>query len=132
MRQFISLAVLALSLTGLFATPAVAAEALTALTVVVQDMNGEPIPRASITISRIKSKPGAAKLKVRGEGLQMRTSMQGTAPLPPIRRGRYVVRVTSPGYKTHGSADLVLSEVEQTLTITLEPPKKQVSVHKQP
>lgn len=116
----------------LVAVPTLPAADLTALTIVVENENGEPIPRASITIGRIKSKPGAEKLKVRGTRLQLRTSMRGTAPLPPIQQGRYVIQVTSDGYQTHGSSDLVLTEPEQTLTVVLEPPKKQISVHTQP
>lgn len=116
----------------LVVVPTLPAADLTALTIVVENEIGEPIPRASITIGRIKSKPGAAKLKVRSGRLQLRTSMQGTAPLPPIQQGRYMIQVTSPGYQTHGAADLVLTEPEQTLTVVLEPPKKQVSVHKKP
>jgi hypothetical protein len=104
----------------------------TELRVLVQDQSGAPIPRASIVIYRITSKPGAEKLKVKKGGLQLRTSMQGTAPLPPMEQGRYMIQVISPGFQTHGSADLVLDQPEQLLTVTLEPPKKQVSVHEKP
>jgi hypothetical protein len=132
MRLLNSILVVPLALAALVAVPTLPAADLTALTIVVENAAGEPIPRASITIGRIKSKPGAERLKVRNGRLQLRTSMRGTAPLPPMVQGRYMIQVTSPGYQTHGSADLVLAEPEQTLTVVLEPPKKQISVHKQP
>jgi hypothetical protein len=49
-----------------------------------------------------------------------------------MEQGRYMIQVISPGFQTYGSADLVLDQTEQSLTITLEPPKKQVSVHEKP
>lgn len=104
----------------------------TDLLVLVQDESGEPIPRASIVIGRIVSKPGADRIKVKKGRLQLRTSMQGTAPLPPMEQGRYMIQVISTGFQTYGSSDLVLDQAEQSLTITLEPPKKQVSVHEKP
>lgn len=104
----------------------------TELLVLVQDQSGAPVPRASVVIGRIVSKPGADKIKVKKGRLQLRTSMQGTAPLPPLEQGRYMIQVISTGFQTYGSADLVLDQAEQSLTITLEPPKKQVSVHEKP
>ena len=108
------------------------AEDLTELLVLVQDETGAPVPRASVVIGRIVSKPGAEKTKVKKNRMQLKTSMQGTAPLPPIEQGRYMIQVISPGFQTYGSSDLVLDQTEQTLTVTLEPPKKQVSVHEKP
>lgn len=111
---------------------AASAKDYTDLVVLVQDQSGAPIPRASIVIGRIVSKPGAEKVKVKKGRMQLRTSMQGTAPLPPLEQGRYMIQVISTGFQTYGSADLVLDQAEQSLTITLEPPKKQVSVHEKP
>jgi hypothetical protein len=104
----------------------------TELLILVQDQSGAPVPRASVVIGRIVSKPGADRVKVKKGRMQLRTSMQGTAPLPPMEQGRYMIQVISPGFQTYGSADLVLDQTEQSLTITLEPPKKQVSVHEKP
>jgi hypothetical protein len=104
----------------------------TQLLVLVQDESGVPIPRASVVIGRIVSKPGADRVKVKKGRMQLRTSMQGTAPLPPMEQGRYMIQVISPGFQTYGSADVVLDQAEQSLTITLEPPKRQVSVHEKP
>jgi hypothetical protein len=112
--------------------PAASAKEYTELVVLVQDGSGAPVPRASVVIGRIVSKPGDERIKVKKGRMQLRTSMQGTAPLPPLEQGRYMIQVISPGFQTYGSADLVLDQAEQSLTITLEPPKKQVSVHEKP
>lgn len=130
MRLYKSSLKLLLLAASLGAVSAPSAEKLTELIVLVQDQSGEPIPRAGVVIGRITSKPGAAKLKVKKGRMQLSTSMQGTAPLPPMQQGRYMIQVISPGFQTYGSADLVLDQAEQSITITLEPPKEQVSVHK--
>lgn len=132
MRVLNSTLKLLLLVVSVVAVPVAPAADLTELIVVVQNEGGEPIPRASVIVGQIKSKPGATKIKVRKSRLQLRTSMQGTAPLPPIPQGRYMIQVISAGYQTYGSADLVLDQPEQTLTITLEPPHEQISVHKKP
>ncbi len=105
------------------------AKDMTELRIVVVDRDGEVIPRAGVSVARIVSKPGAKKVKVRKARFNLRTSMQGAAPLPPIPQGRYLVQVISPGYQTHGSTQ-ELTQPEQTVTITLEPPQDQLSVHK--
>ena len=116
----------------LIVVSAASAKDYTELIVLVQDESGTPIPRASVVVGRIVSKPDAEKVKVKKGRMQLRTSMQGTAPLPPLEQGRYMIQVISPGFQTYGSADLVLDQAEQSLTITLEPPKEQVSVHEKP
>ena len=132
MRLFYSTLKLLFLAACLVVVSAAPAKDLTELLILVQDESGTPIPRASVVVGRIVSKPGAERLKVRKVRMQLRTSMQGTAPLPPLEQGRYVIQVISPGFQTYGSADLVLDQTEQSLTVTLEPPKKQVSVHEKP
>lgn len=132
MRLFQSTPKLLLLAACLFIVSAASAKDYTELIVHVQDESGTPVPRASVVIGRITSKPDAEQLKVKKGRMQLRTSMQGTAPLPPMEQGRYMIQVMSPGFQTYGSADLVLDQAEQSLTITLEPPKKQVSVHEKP
>lgn len=106
-------------------SPAQAAKALTSLRVVVVDESGEPIPRASVVVSRLKSKD---KPKVKGQALQIKTSMQGAAPLPPLERGFYMVQVISTGFQTSGEI-VELTETEQEYSVTMKPPKDQFSVH---
>lgn len=132
MRLLNSIPKLLLLAACLIIVSAASAKDYTELVVLVQDESGAPIPRASVVIGRIVSKPGAEKVKVKKGRMQLRTSMQGTAPLPPLEQGRYMIQVISTGFQTYGSADLVLDQAEQSLTITLAPPKKQVSVHEKP
>lgn len=108
------------------ASPAAyAAKEMTTLRVVVRNQDGEPVPRASVVVRRLKGK----KLKKIGESLQLRTSQEGTAPLPPIEQGFVLIQVIADGYQTYAGR-LELKEPEQTETVTLSPPQKQHSVHK--
>lgn len=102
-----------------------AAKALTALRVLVVDADGEPIPRASVILSRLK---GKSKNKVKGEPLQIKTSLQGAAPLPPLEQGFYMLQVISTGYQTSGEM-VELKEPEQEHSVVMKKPQKQFSVH---
>lgn len=97
----------------------------TTLRVVVQDENGNPVPRAAVVIRELKGK----NLKKIGTTFELKTSMEGSAPVPPLPRGPVMVQVISEGFKTHGER-IDLSELEQTLTIKLQSPQAQHSVHK--
>lgn len=110
---------------GLILPAAAVAKDWTSLRVIVQDGDGEPVSRASVILSRLKK---SKKTKIKGDALQLKTSQQGTAPLPPLEQGRYMLQVISQGYQTHGD-EIVLDEAEQTVTVTLKPPQDQFSVH---
>ncbi len=97
----------------------------TTLRVVVQDEKGRPVPRAAVIIHELKGK----QLKKVGTTFELKTSIEGSAPVPPLPRGHVMVQVISKGFKTHGER-IELSELEQTLTIKLEPPQAQHSIHK--
>lgn len=96
----------------------------TTVRVVVQDDEGEPVPRASLIVRTLKGK----KLKKVGDSLQLRASQQGVAPIPPLKRGHILIQVIAEGYQTFGDR-FELTEPEQTITITLKPPQEQYSVH---
>lgn len=98
---------------------------MTTLRILVEDPEGDPVPRASIVIGRLKKKESK---KMKGRPLQLKTSMQGSAPLPPLEEGWYMVQVISKGYQTWGGK-LELSGIEQEFTITLSLPQDQFSVH---
>jgi hypothetical protein len=101
-----------------------AKEELTTLRVVVQDEQGEPVPRASLVVRELK---GKKRNKV-GNSLQLRASQQGIAPFPPMKRGVVLIQVIAEGFQTFGD-QYELTEPEQTINITLKPPQKQYSVH---
>ena len=94
------------------------------LRIVVLDHEGEPVPRASLIIRKLKGK----KHKKVGRSFELRTSQQGTAPLPPIKQGFVLLQVIAEGFQTYGET-VELREPEQTVTINLKPPQGQFSVH---
>jgi hypothetical protein len=96
----------------------------TTLRIVVQDEQGEPVPRASLIIRELKGKKND---KV-GKSMQLRTSQQGVAPLPPMKRGFILIQVIAEDHQTFGNR-YELTEPEQTITVTLKPPQNQYSVH---
>jgi hypothetical protein len=95
----------------------------TTLNIVVQDQENSPIPRASLIVRTLKGK----KKDKLDKSLQLRTSQQGTASLPPIKRGSVLIQVIAEDFQTFGDR-YELTEPEQTITITLKPPQKQYSV----
>ena len=108
----------------LFSPVALAKDETTMLRVVVQDGKGEPVPRASLILRELKGK----KNKKVGKSLQLRASQQGVAPFPPMKRGSILIQVIAEDFQTFGD-QYELTEPEQTITITLQPPQKQFSVH---
>ena len=96
----------------------------TNLRVIVQDEAGNPVARASVVVRVLKGK----KLKKIGQMMELRTSQQGTAPLPPMKQGHVLIQVIAQGFQTHGEP-VELNEIDQTVTVTLKPPAEQHSVH---
>ena len=94
----------------------------TKLTIQVLNQNNEPVDRAAVIVKPVKGK------KVL-RSYELRTSQQGTAPLPPLRPGEFLVQVIAKGYQTHGERYTV-TEPEKTIEIRLKPPQEQFSVHK--
>ncbi|MCB1018662.1 MAG: carboxypeptidase regulatory-like domain-containing protein [Acidobacteria bacterium] len=107
------------------AGPAQAAKEMTSLRVVVVDEAGAPVARASVVVSRLK---GKNKNKIKGDPLQIKTSLQGAAPLPPLEQGYYMVQVISSGYQTSGEM-IELEETEQEYSVVMKKPQGQFSVH---
>lgn len=119
---------LGLVLLALVLSPrAQAKDEMTTLRVVIQNEEGEPIPRASLIVRELKGK----KQNKLGKSMQLRASQQGVAPLPPMKRGFVLLQVIADDYQTFGDK-YELTELEQTITITLKPPQKQYSVTKTP
>lgn len=111
-------------LLGVLSPPALAKDEWTTLNVVVQNEQGQGVPRASLIVRTLK---GKKKNKV-DKSLELRTSQQGTAPIPPLKRGLVLIQVIADGYQTFGDR-YELTDPEQTVTITLKPPQEQYSVH---
>jgi len=113
---------LALALVPFLAPPAGAKTKYTKLTIEVRNQDNEPVDRAAVIV-----KPMKGRKVVRA--YELRTSQQGTAPLPPLRAGSFLVQVIAKGYQTHGEK-YEINEPERTILIKLNPPAEQFSVHK--
>ena len=105
-----------------FAAVSEAKSRLTRITVEVKNHQGEPVDRAAVIVKPVKGK----KVKA---AYELRTSQKGTAPLPPLRQGQFLVQVIAQGYQTHGETYTV-REPQRTIEIRLNPPATQFSVHK--
>jgi len=101
--------------------PAPAKTKYSKITVEVRNPEGEPVDRAAVIIKRMKGN------KVQ-RSFELRTSQQGTAPLPPLESGTFLVQIIAKGYQTFGDK-YVISEPERTLQIQLTAPQTQFSVH---
>jgi len=66
---------------------------LTKITVHVVNQDNEPVDRAAVIVKPVKGK------RVKGS-YELRTSQQGTAPLPPLHQGTFLVQVIAKGYQT--------------------------------
>lgn len=104
-----------------------AAREWTTLRILVEDEQGRPVPRASVIIRQLKGKKLKTKKKL---ALELKTSEEGSTPVPPLPRGQVLIQVISKGYRTHGER-IALTEPEQTERIVLQRPSDQVSVHKE-
>ncbi len=120
-------ALTAIILASLFVSPHAlsAKKPRSSLRIVVVDHEGEPVPRASLIVRTLKGK----KHKKVGRSFELKTSQQGTAPLPPIKQGFVLLQVIAEGYQTYGET-VELREPEQTVTVKLKLPQDQFSVHK--
>ena len=124
MRPILAFVTLA-AISGL-AAPAASAKERTSLQIVVNNHEGKPVSHASVVVYQLKN--NKKKIKAKGDGVQLKTSNRGTAPLPPLQQGDYMVQVISPGYATFGGK-VELTQLEQTFTVTLEPPRSHFSGH---
>ncbi len=98
-----------------------AAKKLTRITVEVRNEKDEPVDRAAVIVKPLKGN----KVK---RAYELRTSQKGTAPLPPIEQGRFLVQVIAKGYQTFGET-YTIHEPEKTIQIKLNSPAVQHSVH---
>ena len=108
---------------GLILAPGVAhaKKKMTSITIEVRNQNGEPVDRASVILKPMKGN----KVK---RAYELRTSQKGTAPLPPLEQGKFLVQVIAQGYQTHGET-LQITEPEKLIQIRLNLPQGQHSVH---
>ncbi len=105
----------------LWAAAAFGASKDTQLTIEVRNQNNQPVDRAAVIVKPMKGK------KVKGS-YELRTGQQGTAPLPPLPQGTFLIQVIADGYQTYGG-QFHVTEPQKTIQIKLNPPQSQYSVH---
>jgi hypothetical protein len=109
-------------LAAIILVPAVnAAKKESKITIEVRNQNNQPVDRAAVIVKPMKGK------HVKGS-FELRTTQQGTAPLPPLRQGTFLIQVIADGYQTYGG-QFSVAEPEKTIQIKLSPPQGQYSVH---
>ena len=100
----------------------------TRLQVVVRNLDGKPIDRASVIVKFIE---GRAKLKL-GKKItkvwETRTNQEGMAKLPEFPQGNVQVQVIAKGYQTFGQT-FEVNEDEKVIEVKLNPPQPQYSAH---
>ena len=102
--------------------PASAKTKYTKITIEVRNEKDEPVDRAAVIVKPMKGKNVQ-------RAYELRTSQQGTAPLPPLRQGKFLVQVIAKGYQTFGETYDV-REDQKIIPIKLNQPQGQFSVHK--
>lgn len=110
------------------AVPALADPPMTTLRVEVTTQKDRPVDRASVVIDFVEGRSIAKFGKKVRTHWETRTNQDGVAKLPPMPQGKVRVQVIAKGYQTFGEI-FDVNEEEKTITIKLNPPQSQYSVH---
>ncbi|MCS7024746.1 MAG: carboxypeptidase-like regulatory domain-containing protein [Bryobacteraceae bacterium] len=108
--------------------PAIADPPMTALRVEVLTQKERPIERASVVVDFVEGRSIAKFGKKIRTHWETRTNQEGIAKLPPVPQGKVRIQVIAKGYQTFGEI-FDVNEEEKTITIKLNPPQAQYSVH---
>lgn len=101
---------------------------MTALRVEVLTQKERPIERASVVVDFVEGRSIAKFGKKIRTHWETRTNQEGIAKLPPVPQGKVRIQVIAKGYQTFGEI-FDVNEEEKTITIKLNPPQAQYSVH---
>jgi hypothetical protein len=110
------------------AIPVLADPPMTTLRVEVTTQKERPVDRASVVIDFVEGRSIAKFGKKIRTHWETRTNQDGVAKLPPMPQGKVRIQVIAKGYQTFGEIYDV-NEEEKTITIKLNPPQSQYSVH---
>jgi hypothetical protein len=110
------------------AVPVLADPPMTTLRVEVTTQKERPVDRASVVIDFVEGRSIAKFGKKIRTHWETRTNQDGVAKLPPVPQGKVRIQVIAKGYQTFGQIYDV-NEEEKTITIKLNPPQSQYSVH---
>ncbi len=126
-RVFVPLAIVALSIGLTFARAAIAADENSRLIVqVMTDETKKPVASAHVVVRFISGK--TLLIKNKRTTWEAQTNKRGEIIMEDIPKGRIRVQVIARGYQTYGN-EIDVSQPEETVTILLKPPAKQVSAY---
>ncbi len=100
----------------------------TRIQVVVKNLEGKPVDRASVIIRFVKGRSVAKLGKKMLTSWETRTNQDGVAKVPEMPQGTVLVQVIAKGYQTFGQ-QYDVDEDDKTIDIKLNPPQPQHSVH---
>ena len=113
---------------GFFALTLLAGPPMTTLTIEVTNTEGKPVDRASVIVRFVKGHSVVKLGKSIKTTWEMKTNQEGRVTIPPIPQGTILVQVIAQNYQTFGD-NFDVDDAEKTLTVKLNPPQKQYSVH---
>lgn len=100
----------------------------TRIQVVVKNLDGKPVDRASVIIRFVKGRSVVKLGKKVTTSWETRTNQDGLAKVPEMPQGTVLVQVIAKGYQTFGQ-QYDVDEDDKTIEIKLNPPQPQHSVH---
>lgn len=96
--------------------------------VVVKNLDGRPVDRASVIIRFVRGRSVVKLGKKQLTVWETRTNQDGFAKVPEMPQGTVLVQVIAKGYQTYGQ-EYEVNEDDKTIEIKLNPPQPQHSVH---
>ena len=96
--------------------------------VLVQNLEGKPVDRASVIIRFVRGRSVVKLGKKMITSWETRTNQDGLAKVPEMPQGTILVQVIAKGYQTFGK-QFEVEEDDKTIEIRLNPPQPQHSAH---
>ncbi len=96
--------------------------------VVVKNLDGKPVDRASVIIRFVQGRSVVKLGKKNITSWETRTNQEGLAKVPEMPQGTVLIQVIAKGYQTFGQK-FEVDEDDKTIEIKLNPPQPQHSVH---
>jgi len=96
--------------------------------IVVKNLDGKPVDRASVVIRFVQGRSIVKLGKKMITSWETRTNQDGLAKVPEMPQGTVLIQVIAKGYQTFGQ-QFTVEEDDKTIEIRLNPPQPQHSVH---
>jgi hypothetical protein len=100
----------------------------TRIQIVVKNLDGKPVDRASVVIRFVQGRSIVKMGKKMITSWETRTNQDGLAKVPEMPQGTVLIQVIAKGYQTFGQ-EFTVEEDDKTIEIKLNPPQPQHSVH---